>query len=124
MRKTIIIDGKEVELKATASTLRWYKSWFNRDLMKDFGKVYRVYREAAILSEEAGEAVKVEVSGEILEIIQDMTYVMARQADQNVPKNVIDWLDQFDHFDIDRIGQDVVMFWLSTVQSEVELKNV
>lgn len=124
MRKTIIIDGKEVELKATASTLRRYKSWFNRDLMKDFGKVYRVYREAAILSEEAGEVVKVEVSGEILEIIQDMTYVMARQADQNVPKNVIDWLDQFDHFDIDRIGQDVVMFWLSTVQSEVELKNV
>lgn len=124
MRKTIIIDGKEVELKATASTLRRYKSWFNRDLMKDFGKVYRVYREAAILSEEAGEVVKVEVSGEILEIIQDMTYVMARQADQNVPKNVIDWLDQFDHFDIDKIGQDVVMFWLSTVQSEVELKNV
>ncbi|MBR3346268.1 MAG: hypothetical protein IKG37_04250 [Solobacterium sp.] len=124
MRKTIIIDGKEVELKASAATLRRYKSWFNRDMLKDFGKVYRVYKEAEALSDASGEIVKVEVSGEMLEIIQDMTYVMARQANRDVPKNVDDWLDQFDRFEIDKIGQDVIMFWLSTVQSEVELKNV
>ena len=124
MRKTIVIDGKEVELKATASTVRRYKSWFNRDLLKDFGKVYRVFKEAEALAAEAGEATKVEISGEILEVIQNMTYVMARQADQNVPKNIDDWLDQFDTFDIETFGQDVVRFWLSTVQSDVELKNV
>ena len=124
MRKTIVIDGKEVELKATASTVRRYKSWFNRDLLKDFGKVYRVYKEAEALAAEVGETAKVEISGEILEVIQNMTYVMARQADQNVPKNIDDWLDQFDTFDIETIGQDVVRFWLSTVQSDVEPKNV
>lgn len=124
MRKTIVIDGKEVELKATASTVRRYKSWFNRDLLKDFGKVYRVFKEAEALAAEVGEAAKVEISGEILEVIQNMTYVMARQADQNVPKNIDDWLDQFDTFDIETIGQDVVRFWLSTVQSDVEPKNV
>ena len=124
MRKTIVIDGKEVELKATASTVRRYKSWFNRDLLKDFGKVYRVFKEAEALAAEVGEAAKVEISGEILEVIQNMTYVMARQADQNVPKNIDDWLDQFDSFDIETIGQDVVRFWLSTVQSDVEPKNV
>lgn len=124
MRKTIVIDGKEVELKATASTVRRYKSWFNRDLLKDFGKVYRVFKEAEALAAEVGEAAKVEISGEILETIQNMTYVMARQADQNVPKNIDDWLDQFDSFDIETIGQDVVRFWLSTVQSDVEPKNV
>lgn len=124
MRKTIVIDGKEVELKATASTVRRYKSWFNRDLLKDFGKVYRTFREAEAQAAEAGEAAKVEISGEILEVIQNMTYVMARQADQNVPKNIDDWLDQFDTFDIERVGQDVVRFWLSTVQTDVEPKNV
>lgn len=124
MRKTIVIDGKEVELKATASTVRRYKSWFNRDLLKDFGKVYRVFKEAEALAAEVGEAAKVEISGEILEVIQNMTYVMARQADQNVPKNIDDWLDQFDTFDIETIGQDVVRFWLSTVQTDVEPKNV
>lgn len=124
MRKTIVIDGKEVELKATASTVRRYKSWFNRDLLKDFGKVYRVFKEAEALAAEVGETAKVEISGEILEVIQNMTYVMARQADQNVPKNIDDWLDQFDTFDIETIGQDVVRFWLSTVQSDVEPKNV
>lgn len=123
MRKTIIIDGKEVELKASAATLRRYKSWFNRDMLKDFGRVYRVYKEAETLADEVGDTVKVEVSSEMLEIIQDMTYVMARQANKDVPKNVDDWLDQFDRFEVDRIGQDVIMFWLSSMQSEVELKN-
>lgn len=123
MRKTIIIDGKEVELKASAATLRRYKSWFNRDMLKDFGRVYRVYKEAEALADEVGDTVKVEVSSEMLEIIQDITYVMARQANKDVPKNVDDWLDQFDRFEVDRIGQDVIMFWLSSMQSEVEIKN-
>lgn len=111
MRKTITIDGKDVELKATASTLRKYRNWFGRDLIHDFTKV----RDTLERSQES--------SGEIIEIIQNLTYTMARQANDSIPASVDDWLDQFDTFPIEDIAYDVVIFWASSVKANVELKN-
>lgn len=123
MRKTIVIDGKEVELKATASTLRRYRNWFNRDLLKDFSKLYRAYQAAQLQSAETGVPVELELSGDAIEMIQDLTYVMARQADSSVPTNVDDWLDQFGTFEIEKTGQVIIELWLSSLQSDGTLKN-
>lgn len=114
MRKTINIAGKPVELKATASTLRKYRNWFGRDLIADFKKM----QAAFALGDE------VEVTGEAIEIVELLTFTMARQADKTIPADIDEWLDQFDSFPIQDFAVDVIMFWAESLQSNSESKNV
>lgn len=111
MRKTINIAGKEVELKATASTLRKYRNWFGRDLLVDFKKIQKA---------SAGGS---EATTDVIEIIEDLTYVMARQADPTVPGNVDDWLDSFDAFPIQEFAFDVISLWAESLKVNIESKN-
>ena len=111
MRGSIIIASKTVELKATASTLRRYRAWFNRDLIKDFKAVERDFNNGG------------DLSGEVIEIIENLTFVMARQADPNVPVLIDDWLDQFESFPIEDFAIDVVTLWAKSLKADIELKN-
>lgn len=110
MRKTINIGGTEVELKATASTIRKYRNWFGRDLIVDFKRLQQAFSEG------------VEVTTDVIEVIQDLTYVMAKQADPQIP-GIDDWLDSFDAFPIQDFAVDVVTLWAESLQVKVELKN-
>lgn len=112
MRGSITIDGKQVELKATASTIRRYRAWFNRDIIKDFKLIQRDFT--------SGE----ELSSDVIEVIQNLTYVMARQADPSVPADIDDWLDQFDSFPVEDFAVDVVTLWARSLKSDIEIKNV
>lgn len=112
MRETIIIGGKPVELKATASTIRRYRAWFNRDLIKDLKLIKQEYESGAE-----------EFSSEVLDVIQGLTYVMARQADPSVPKDIDDWLDQFDIFNVNDFAPDVITLWARSLDAEVEVKS-
>ena len=112
MRKTINIAGKDVELKATASTIRKYRNWFGRDLLEDFKKIQKASVGGA------------EATTDVIEIIEDLTYVMARQADPSLPGNVDDWLDSFDAFPIQDFAVDVVSLWAASLQVKIESKNV
>lgn len=111
MRKTINIAGKDVELKATASTIRKYRNWFGRDLLVDFKKIEKASRGGT------------EATTDIIEIIEDLTYVMARQADPTIPGNVDDWLDSFDAFPIQDFAFDVIQLWADSLKVKVESKN-
>lgn len=111
MRKTINIAGKDVELKATASTIRKYRAWFNRDLLVDFKKFQKAFTEG------------MEVTTDAIEVVQNLTYVMARQADNSIPGNIDDWLDSFDAFPIHDFAVDVVTLWAESLQVKVESKN-
>lgn len=111
MRGSITIAGKTVELKATASTLRRYRAWFNRDLIKDFKLIERDFKAGG------------DLSGEVIEVIENLTYVMARQADNTVPVLIDDWLDQFESFPIDEFAVDVVTLWAKSLKADIELKN-
>ena len=112
MRKTINIAGKDVALKATASTIRKYRAWFGRDLLVDFKKIQK---------SSVGGA---DATAEAIEIIEDLTYTMARQADPSIPGDVDDWLDSFDAFPIQDFVIEVVSLWAESLQIEIELKNV
>lgn len=112
MRKTITIAGKEVELKATASTIRKYRNWFNRDLLTDFKNLQKAFNSNA------------EITSDAIEVIQNLTYVMARQADQQIPGTIDEWLDSFDAFPIQDFAVDVVQLWAASLQVKVESKNV
>lgn len=111
MRKTINIAGKDVALKATASTIRKYRAWFGRDLLADFQKIQKTSVEGT------------EVSSEVIDIIEYLTYTMARQADPSIPE-IDDWLDSFESFPIQDFVLEVVTLWADSLQIKIELKNV
>ena len=112
MRGTVTIAGKPVELKATASTIRKYRAWFDRDLLNDFKKIQADFTSGA------------EVTSEVIEMIENLTYVMAKQADPNIKEGIDDWLDQFESFPIEEFAVDVVTFWAKSIQPGIESKNV
>ena len=112
MRGTVTIDDKTVELKATASTFAKYRALFSRDLLKDFSKLSKAFTEEQ------------EVSGEAIELIGNLTYVMAKQANpEEVSNNVYDWLDQFEVFPIEDFALDVINILAKSLKANVQLKN-
>lgn len=106
MTETIKIGDKAVEFKATGSTLMRYREKFNRDLFDDFNKL-------------TGE----EVNGESMEILQRFAFIMAKQADDSVPDNVMDWLDSFEVFPFNEIAPKVVALWQKTNITTVKSKK-
>lgn len=106
MDKTINIGPKKVKLKATASTVRRYRAKFGRDLFADIQQFT------------AGEQ-----SGVILEAIENLTYIMAKQANDSIPDDVDEWLDSFNVFPIAEFAPDVVRLWMASTITTVEPKN-
>ncbi len=94
MTEVINISGKDVAFKATGSTLRRYREKFGRDLFKDFNTL-----------------VNGEVTGESMDSLQNLAYIMAKQADDSVPDDINDWLDSFDAFPFNDIALPIVNLW-------------
>lgn len=107
MERTIYINEQAVPLKATGSTLRRYRALFNRDLIEDFNTVKAAYDENGT------------VTGEIVDILQNMTYVMAKQAEPNLP-DVETWLDSFESFPIGDFAADVANLWAESMVTTVK----
>lgn len=110
MERTIYINEKAVPLKATGSTLRRYRALFNRDLIDDFNTVKKAYDTEG------------SVTGEIVDIIQNMTYVMAKQADNTIA-DIETWLDSFETFPVGDFAADVANLWAESMFTTVESKN-
>ncbi len=110
MERTIYINEQAVPLKATGSTLRRYRALFNRDLIADFNTVKKAYDNNG------------DVTGEIIDIIQNMAYVMAKQKDNTLP-DVEEWLDSFDTFDVGEIAADVANLWAESMTTKAEAKK-
>ena len=106
MDKVIKIGDKDVTLRATASTVRRYRARFGRDLLADM----QAFTEGA-------------QSGEVLEAIQSLTYIMAKQANDKVPDDVDEWLDSFNVFPVADIAPDVVRLWTASSITTVTPKN-
>ena len=106
MDKVINIGGTDVTLRATASTVRRYRAKFGRDLLIDMQK----FTEGT-------------QSGEALESILNLTYIMAKQANDKVPDDIDAWLDGFDVFPIADISQAVVTLWMQSTITTATPKN-
>ena len=98
MEKTIRLGDKEVKFKATASTPARYRERFNRDLFVDIQKLAPNVNSGTLT---AGD----------LECFEDMAYIMAYQADNTIPENPDDWLDQFEMMDIYKVLPQLIELW-------------
>ncbi len=113
MEKIITIDGKQVPFKATAGTIRRYRSKFGRDLLLDFKTLQDETSSGDTLTATA------------LTIFENLAYTMAKQADPSIPEDPDDWLDGFEMFSIYVVLPQIVELWkLSEIPGATQKKRV
>lgn len=136
MERTILIDGKEVRLRASASIPRLYRIKFRRDIIHDMAfiskaldKSLRARKAAAepaesktdAKEETAGQAVALEASDiplEALTMFENVAYLMAKHADPTVPSDPEEWLDGFETFSIYQVFPVIQEMWEANLQTQ------
>lgn len=120
LRKTVIIDGKEVEFKASAAVPRIYRMKFRRDLFVDLQKVAKsVDKKGKKQGKEESE-----IPIENLEMFENIAYIMAQHADpKNVPADIMEWLEQFETFSIYQILPAILELWNMNEETKSQAKK-
>lgn len=135
MERTILIDGKEVRLRASASIPRLYRIKFRRDIIHDMAFISKALdkslriRKAAepaeskteAKEETAGQAAALEASDiplEALTMFENVAYLMAKHADPTVPSDPEEWLDGFETFSIYQVFPVIQEMWEANLQTQ------
>lgn len=92
MEKTLTIDGKQVRFKSTGATPLRYKAQFHRDFFAEILKLNTLKK-----LNKSEELKKEDIEMIDFDVLFNITWVMAKTADQNIPEP-IEWLDQFNEF--------------------------
>lgn len=126
MEIKVTIDGREVRFKKTGGTMKRYKAMCGREWFADLDRIARMQRRAAEVAKANGyeidekkpntkkKTAKKDTEEDLTDqqvfalsaaLTQfdsdpyyDMLYIMAKEADPDIPDNVDDWLDTFDDF--------------------------
>ena len=115
MEKTIMIDGREVRLRASAAIPRLYRIKFRRDILQDMQTIKKaVEKSARENAKEDGQMSSIPL--EALELFENVSYLMAKHADPAVPSTVEEWLDGFETFSIYTVFPAIEELWMANVQ--------
>ena len=93
--RTIIIDGIERKMKASALIPRLYRYKFGRDIMKDMSRLKKNFEKAQNLPEDATEEQREDAQLDVidLEIFENIAWLMLRHAKEDIPDSPDEWLD-------------------------------
>ena len=115
MEKTIMIDGREVRLRASAAIPRLYRIKFRRDILQDMQTIKKaVEKSVQENAQEGGQMSSIPL--EALELFENVSYLMAKHADPAVPPTVEEWLDGFETFSIYTVFPAIEELWMANVQ--------
>ena len=115
IKKEIVIDGKTVPFRASATVPRLYRAQFKRDIFKDLMKL------DSGLKKNQKESSNLPI--EDLEMFENVAYIMAKHADPTQPNTPEEWLDQFDTFSIYQVLPEILELWDSNIRTESESKK-
>ena len=115
MTQTIEIDGKPVKFRASAAIPRIYRMRFHRDIYKDLSLL-----EKSISKQDEGSSSLDLFS---LEMFENISYIMAKHADPEVPDTPEEWLDNFNTFSIYQVLPKLIELWGLNVQTTVQSKK-
>lgn len=101
--------------RSSATIPRLYRLKFGRDIFKDLAKLEKSYKG------KANEGAEFQIDD--LEIFENVAYVMAYHADNSIPSNIDEWLDQFEMFSIYEILPEILELWGSNLQTDIESKK-
>ncbi len=120
LRKTVTIDGKEVEFKASAAVPRIYRMKFRRDLFMNYPESSKVSGQERQEKGQRGKRDPIED----LEMFENIAYVMAQHADpNNVPTDIMEWLEQFQTFSIYQILPAILELWNLNEETKSQAKK-
>ena len=119
MEKTIMIDGREVRLRASAAIPRLYRIKFRRDILQDMQTIKKAVEKSVQENfqenaQEGGQMSSIPL--EALELFENVSYLMAKHADPAVPSTVEEWLDGFETFSIYTVFPAIEELWMANVQ--------
>ena len=116
IRKTIEIDGKAVEFKASAAIPRIYRLKFQRDIYKDLSALEKAFDK----NDEENST----LDSFSLEMFENIAYIMAKHANpKTVPEEPEDWLEEFNTFSIYQVLPELIKLWGLNVQTEASSKK-
>ena len=111
MEKTIKISGLDCTFRTSAAIPRIYRIKFKRDIFADMSKL-----EREIKRNKNNKAHKSEIPFEALEIFENIAFIMHRHGDPSQPKDIVEWLDQFETFDIYEVFPEIFEMWVKENQ--------
>ena len=115
IKKEIEICGKMVPFRSSATIPRLYRAKFKRDIFKDLSKLEKSYKGKT----ENGDELQIED----LEIFENVAYIMAYHADNTIPDNIDDWLDQFEMFSIYEVLPEILALWGTNLITDIDSKK-
>lgn len=115
LKKVIKIGDKDVAFRSSATVPRLYRAKFKRDIFKDLAKLEKSYKG----SKDDGE----EFAIDDLEIFENVAYIMAYHADNTIPDNIDDWLDQFEMFSIYEVLPEILALWGTNLITDIDSKK-
>ena len=120
LRKKVEIDGREVEFKASAAVPRIYRMKFRRDLFMDLQKIAKSVKKKGKKEDKESSEIPIED----LEMFENIAYVIAQHADpENVPPDIMDWLEQFNTFSIYQILPAILELWNMNEETKSQAKK-
>ena len=96
--KTIEVDGKEVQFRASAAIPRLYRNKFHRDIYKDLNELQKGIDES--------DAESSNLDTFSLELFENIAWLMAKHQDPDVPDTPEDWLDQLNRWNLKKTSSD------------------
>lgn len=126
MEKILMVDGKEVKMRASALIPRLYRFKFGRDIIKDMNILKKAFEKTQRLTKDATEEEKqdAQLSALDLTIFENVSFIMAKHADHTIPDTPEEWLDTFEMFSIYEILPEILSMWnLSQKTTSVPKKN-
>lgn len=114
IKREIEICGKMIPFRSSATIPRLYRAKFKRDIFKDLARLEKSY---------SGKQDGAEFQIEDLEIFENVAYVMAYHADNSVPADINEWLDQFEMFSIYEILPQLLELWGDNMMTEVHARK-
>ena len=115
MTKTVNIDGKEVQFRASAAVPRLYRLRFHRDIYKDLRELESATKDST------PESSSLDTFS--LEMFENIAYIMARHADPTIPETPEEWLDGFNTFSIYQVLPVIIELWGLNLQTDVASKK-
>lgn len=115
VRKTIEIDGVQVTFQASAATPRLYRNLFQRDIFADMDHL--------MASMQGQDETQSGLDTFDLELFENAAFTMAKQANPNIPDDVMTWLDNFEMFSIYHILPHLIELWGVNMESMSEAKK-
>ena len=110
MRRTIVISGIECNFKSSAAVPKIYRLKFGRDIFVDLNAIKRQIDLQKRINEETGTD-ESELPINSLEMFENVAYVMHKHGDPSQPDNELEWLDQFEIFDIYEVLPEILEMW-------------